>query len=237
MKFLQTLLLGSLVLIMVQCSASKITRTPVPVEDVKPEEPIRLVYPIRLQMITDSGSLIIRLSDSTPLHRDNFVKLVQQGFYDSLLFHRVIPEFMIQGGDPLSKNAVPGAMLGNGGGDMQRIPAEFNPTLVHKKGMLAAARDGNPEKASSACQFYLVEGKTFTDDQLNMLEQRKGIKYTDEQRQYYKTIGGTPHLDMDYTVFGEVESGMEVISKIANVPKDENNRPRGDIRMHIKFIK
>ncbi|RYF89590.1 MAG: peptidylprolyl isomerase, partial [Chitinophagaceae bacterium] len=108
--------------------------------------PVVKTGPVRICIYTDSGSMIIKLSDSTPLHRDNFVKLVKQGFYDSLIFHRVIPQFMIQGGDPTSKNAMPGIMLGNGGGDMQRIPAEFHPTLFHKKGALAAARDGNPEK-------------------------------------------------------------------------------------------
>ncbi len=191
----------------------------------------------RVKLVTDSGTMVIRLYDSTPLHRDNFLNLVKQGFYDSLLFHRVIPEFMIQGGDPLSKNAAPGNMLGNGGGDMARIPAEFKPSLYHKKGVLAAARDGNPEKASSACQFYIVDGKPFTDEQLNQLEPGRGFKYTPEQRTMYKTIGGTPHLDMGYTVFGEVESGMEVIGKISHAPRDGNNRPLADIRMHIELIK
>ena len=192
---------------------------------------------IRIKITTDSGVMIVKLYDSTPLHRDNFVKLVKQGFYDSLLFHRVIPGFMIQGGDPLSKHAIAGDMLGNGGSDMARIPAEFRSSLIHKRGALAAARDGNPEKASSACQFYLVEGNIINDGQLNSLEQGKGIKYSPEQRNLYKTIGGTPFLDQDYTVFGEIESGMEVISKIANVPKDGNNRPMGDIRMHMEILK
>jgi peptidyl-prolyl cis-trans isomerase B (cyclophilin B) len=192
---------------------------------------------IRIKITTDSGIMIVKLYDSTPLHRDNFVKLVKEGFYDSLLFHRVIPGFMIQGGDPLSKHAIAGDMLGNGGGDMERIPAEFKPGLFHKKGVLAAARDGNPQKASSACQFYLVEGAIINDAQLSGLEQSKGIKYTPEQKNIYKTIGGTPFLDQDYTVFGEVEQGMEVITKIANVPRDGNNRPLGDIRMHLELVK
>jgi peptidyl-prolyl cis-trans isomerase B (cyclophilin B) len=195
--------------------------------------------PVRIKISTDSGTIIIALSDSTPLHRDNFVKLVQQGFYDSLLFHRVIPQFMIQGGDPTSKNAQPGITLGGGGGDMVRIPAEFRPSLFHKKGALAAARDGNPEKASSACQFYIVEGKIYTDEQLNMLEQQKapGFKYTPAQREMYKTVGGTPQLDQGYTVFGEVESGLEVIGKISHVVKDGMNRPAGDIRMRMEILK
>ncbi|MEO7266085.1 MAG: peptidylprolyl isomerase [Ferruginibacter sp.] len=223
-------------------SKTKATKKPLPAKSIAKvktqkanNDPLEGVH--RVKLITDSGIIIIRLYDSTPLHRDNFVKLVKQGFYDSLLFHRVIPEFMIQGGDPQSKNAESGAMLGNGGGDMTRIPAEFKPSLYHKKGVLAAARDGNPEKASSACQFYIVDGKPFTDEQLNQLEQGRGMKYTEEQRTVYKTIGGTPHLDMGYTVFGEVESGMEVIGKISHAAKDGNNRPLTDIRMHIELIK
>lgn len=222
-------------------SKIKVTKKPSPAKSKAPvktqkanNNPIASIY--RVKLVTDSGTMIIRLYDSTPLHRDNFLKLVKQGFYDSLLFHRVIPEFMIQGGDPQSKNAEPGAMLGNGGGDMTRIPAEFKPSLYHKKAVLAAARDGNPEKASSACQFYIVDGKPFTDEQLNQLEQSRGMKYTEEQRQFYKTVGGTPRLDMGYTVFGEVESGMEVIGKISHAARDGNNRPLTDIRMHIEFI-
>jgi len=186
---------------------------------------------------TDSGVIVVKLSDSTPLHRDNFVKLVKQGFYDSLLFHRVIPQFMIQGGDPTSKNAPAGNMLGNGGGDMTRIPAEFHPSLFHKKGALAAARDGNPEKASSACQFYIVEGKTFTDAELDMMETRLGRKYTAEQRNIYKTIGGTPFLDNNYTVYGEVISGLDVIHKIVTAQRDASDRPLGDVKMKVEMVK
>lgn len=191
---------------------------------------------VRVKITTDSGIIIVKLYDSTPLHRDNFVKLVKEGFYDSLMFHRVIPEFMIQGGDPMSKNAPDGSMLGMGGGDMTRIPAEFKPSLIHKKGALAAARDGNPQKASSACQFYLVQGKKVSDAELNMMEQSKGIKYTPAQRNAYKTMGGTPFLDMEYTVFGETESGIEVIEKIATVSRDGNNRPGGNIRMKMEIM-
>ncbi|MEO7444032.1 MAG: peptidylprolyl isomerase [Ferruginibacter sp.] len=196
-----------------------------------------LIYPVRISIVTDSGQIIIRLSDSTPLHRDNFIQLVKNGFYDSLLFHRVIPQFMIQGGDPTSKNAPAGIALGNGGDEMAKIPAEFRPDLFHKKGALGAARDGNPQKASSACQFYIVEGKIFTDAELNMLEEKKGFKWTPEQREIYKTIGGTPHLDRDYTVFGEVVSGFDVITRISHVPKDNSNRPIGDIHMHMEIMK
>lgn len=191
---------------------------------------------IRVKITTDSGIIIVKLYDSTPLHRDNFVKLVNEHFYDSLLFHRVIPFFMIQGGDPTSKNAEPGQMLGNGGGDMERTPAEFRQSIIHKKGALAGARDNNPAKASSACQFYIVEGKTYTDEELDMLEKRSGIKYTPVQRNIYKTLGGTPFLDYGYTVFGEVESGLEVISKIANVPRNQYDRPNGNVRMYMEVL-
>ena len=197
---------------------------------------VNKIQPIRIKIVTDSGTMIVKLYDSTPLHRDNFVKLVKEGFYDSLMFHRVIPQFMIQGGDPNSKNAEPGILLGNGGDDLGRIPAEFRKSLYHKKGALAAARDDNPEKASSACQFYLVEGKTFTDDQLNMMEAQRGSKFSPAQRLAYKTIGGTPFLDQGYTVFGEVIQGLDVIHKIANVPRDGNNRPLADIRMHMEVL-
>ncbi len=197
---------------------------------------IKKIPGIRIKLTTDSGELVIRLYDSTPLHRDNFIKLVSQHFFDSLLFHRVIEGFMIQGGDPLSKNAESGIMLGNGGGDMERIPAEIKPALYHKKGVLAAARDGNPEKASSACQFYLVQGRKYTNEELNMLEAQMGRKYTPAQRLAYIKIGGTPMLDMNYTVFGEVEKGLEVIDKIARAAKDGNNRPFVDIRMKIELL-
>ena len=192
---------------------------------------------MRVKITTDSGVIVVKLSDSTPLHRDNFVKLVKEGFYDSLLFHRVIAGFMIQGGDPQSKNAAAGERLGSGGGNMTRIPAEFNSSLIHKKGALAAARDGNPERASSACQFYIVDGKTLSDADLDMMDARRTEKYTAEQRAIYKTTGGTAMLDMNYTVFGEVLSGMEVIAKIANVQKDMADRPVGDVKMKMELIK
>jgi cyclophilin family peptidyl-prolyl cis-trans isomerase len=198
---------------------------------------IKKIPGIRVKLTTDSGVIVIRLYDSTPLHRDNFVRLVKEHFFDSLLFHRVIEGFMIQGGDPLSKNAAPGVMLGNGGDEMQRIPAEFKASLFHKKGVLAAARDNNPEKASSACQFYLVQGRKYSEEELNMMEAQMMRKFSATQRLAYKTVGGTPFLDMNYTVFGEVEKGTEVIDKIAAVPKDGNNRPLGDVHMKIEMLK
>lgn len=191
---------------------------------------------VRVKVTTDSGVIVIRLYDKTPLHRDNFIKLANEHFFDSLLFHRVIQGFMIQGGDPQSKNAQPGQMLGMG--DVgYTIPAEFDTSLYHKKGALAAARTPNPAKASSGCQFYIVQGRLWTDLELNSLEMSKGIKYSPAQRELYKTIGGTAQLDMDYTVFGEVESGFDVIDKIASVQKGMADRPVGDIRMYIEVIK
>lgn len=192
---------------------------------------------IKVKITTDSGVIVVKLYDSTPLHRDNFAKLVKAGFYDSLLFHRVISNFMIQGGDPNSKYAQAGVMLGGGGGDMERIPAEFKSSLIHKKGTLCAARDNNPQMASSACQFYLVQGNKLTDEQLDGIEMQRPIKYTAEQRMIYKTIGGTPFLDTQYTVFGEVIKGLNVIDKIASVQKDQANRPVGDVRMKMEIIK
>lgn len=183
---------------------------------------------------TDYGKMVIRLYDQTPLHRDNFIKLVKKHFYDSLLFHRVIQHFMIQGGDPESKRAKSGAALGNGSVGYT-IPAEFQLDLFHKKGVLAAARDNNPSKASDGCQFYIVQGKKFTDGQLDTLEQTRlgGRKIPLDQREVYKTVGGAPHLDQNYTVFGEVEKGMEVIDSIASVKKDRNDRPLQDVRMKV----
>jgi cyclophilin family peptidyl-prolyl cis-trans isomerase len=191
----------------------------------------------RIKITTDSGVIIVRLYDSTPLHRDNFIALVKSKFFDSLLFHRVINGFMIQGGDPQSKNATAGAMLGAGGGELARIPAEFKGSLYHKKGALSAARDGNPEKASSACQFYLVQGKMYSDEELNMIEVQIGKKYSPKQREIYKKIGGTPFLDNNYTVFGEIEKGLNIVDKIAGVAVDGNNRPNQDVRMKIELLK
>jgi cyclophilin family peptidyl-prolyl cis-trans isomerase len=190
----------------------------------------------RVKVTTDSGVMISRLYDKTPQHRDNFIKLAKEHFFDSLLFHRVIQGFMIQGGDPQSKYAQAGQMLGMG--DVgYTIPAEFDTSLFHKKGALAAARTPNPAKASSGCQFYIVQGNKLTDADLNMMEMQKGIKYSAAQRNIYKTVGGTPFLDQDYTVFGEVEKGLEVIDKIASVPKAPGDRPIADVRMKIEVIK
>lgn len=191
-----------------------------------------------VQIQTDYGNMLVKLYNETPLHRDNFLKLVGKGFYDGLLFHRVINHFMIQGGDPDSRSAKPGQMLGEGGLGYT-VPAEFNPLLFHKKGVLAAARlsdQENPEKASSSCQFYLVQGQVFDEAKLQMMKERYGVSLTPEQIEAYKTIGGTPHLDGSYTVYGEVVEGLDVIDKIAAVPTDKMDRPLEDVKMSMKII-
>ena len=192
-----------------------------------------------VQIITDFGTMKIKLYNQTPQHRDNFLKLASSGYFNDLLFHRVIKGFMIQGGDPDSKGAPAGKPLGNGGPDYT-IPAEFVPTLFHKKGALAAARQGdgvNPLKASSGSQFYIVQGKTYTDEELTMMEKRYNTIWTPEERTAYKTVGGTPMLDKSYTVFGEVIEGMEVIDKIAAVKTAQGDRPLTDVKMTVKVIK
>lgn len=190
----------------------------------------------RVKIMTDMGDMVVKLYNKTPQHRDNFIKLVESHFYDSLSFHRVIQGFMIQGGDPNSKIAVAGMQLGMG--DIgYLVPAEFDSTLYHKKGALAAARNNNPQKSSSGCQFYIVQGRKYSDEELNMMEINMGIKFSAQKRMTYKMLGGTPQLDMAYTVFGEVESGLEVVDKIAMVPKDGNNRPYTDIRMRMELLK
>lgn len=180
---------------------------------------------------TNMGNMKLKLYNETPKHRDNFIKLVKEGYYTNTLFHRVIKDFMIQGGDPDSKTATKGQMLGNGGPNYT-IPAEFIPAKFHKKGALAAARTGdevNPKKESSGSQFYIAQGKKYTDAELNMFEQRMGKKFTPAQRTAYKTVGGTPHLDGSYTVFGELVEGFDVLDKIAAVPGDQMNRPLEDV--------
>lgn len=189
-----------------------------------------------IEITTDYGTMKLKLYKETPLHRANFIKLVSEGFYDSLLFHRVIKGFMIQGGDPGSKDAAPGKMLGSG--DVgYKIPAELIDTLYHKKGVLAAARDGNPEKASSGCQFYIVQGKPMTEAEIKQAEQRVGFTMSEKQKSDYMTIGGSPWLDRNYTVFGEIVEGLDVIDKIAAVKTLPGDRPETDVRMTIKLIK
>lgn len=234
----------------------------------------------QIEMSTTFGKMVIELYDETPLHRDNFVNLVKHGAYDSLLFHRVIKEFMIQGGDPDSKSAKETDTLGEDDAPYV-VKAEFNKNLFHKKGALAAAREDHPERESSGMQFYIVQGKVFNDSLLDKVEsyinknnavdyfkrqfKRKSLtnaidlamlnrKFDDYkllrdsilylakkekdfkthvipevQREVYKTIGGTPHLDQNYTVFGEVISGFEVLDSIANVKTNDLDRPLNDV--------
>jgi peptidyl-prolyl cis-trans isomerase B (cyclophilin B) len=184
-----------------------------------------------VEMVTNMGTMKIKLYDNTPQHRDNFIKLVEQGFYDSVLFHRVIPSFMIQGGDPDSKGAPAGKALGMGGPGYT-VPAEFVETNLHLKGALAAARMGdqmNPTKASSGSQFYIVQGQSLSDGMLDQIEGMKKFKYTPEQRALYKEKGGTPFLDRDYTVFGELVEGFDVLDKISAVARDRGDRPNEDV--------
>ena len=189
-----------------------------------------------VEIETPYGNILVQLSDSTPKHQDNFIKLVEEGAYDSLLFHRVIDGFMIQGGDPDSKNAKRGQPLGSGSLGYQ-IDPEFVDELVHVKGALAAARTNNPQKRSSASQFYLVHGRPITDAMLNQIEAQKGFRYTKAQRDKYKEVGGAPFLDRDYTVYGQVVDGLDVIDKIAKVRKDSRDRPLEDVRMKMFLIR
>lgn len=200
---------------------------------------------------TSYGRMVLRLYDETPLHRDNFAKLVDEGFYDNTTFHRVITNFMIQGGDPNSKDEDP---LNDGmGGPGYTTPAEFNPMLFHKRGALAAARTGgpeNPDRESSGSQFYIVHGRVFDENQLRNEEQslqRKfngDFSFSDEARQIYATEGGTPNLDMDYTVFGEIVEGFDVLDQIANTDTPQRlgeqsrtpDRPVDDVKMTIRRL-
>ena len=237
-----------------------------------------------VKLETTMGNITVALYNETPKHRDNFIKLVKEGVYDSTLFHRVIKQFMIQAGDPDSKNASDTAMLGSG--DVgYTIPAEFNPKFFHKKGVLAAARQGddvNPEKASSGCQFYIVTGRKFTEPQLlgmenkineqreealfdslarqhmkeiykmrkagdnagllelqdtleaqarELADKEEKFRFTPEQIKAYSTVGGAPHLDGSYTVFGEVTEGMEVVENIERATTNRADRPVENIRI------
>jgi len=188
---------------------------------------------------TPYGNMTAILYNETPQHRDNFIKLAEEGFYNDLLFHRVINNFMIQGGDPKSKGAAPTQPLGSGGPGYT-VPAEFVDSLVHVKGALSAARLGdqmNPRKESSGSQFYIVHGQKASADQLKMMEARKGMTYTDEAKRIYQEEGGTPFLDKDYTVFGRVIKGLDVIDKIAAVKTARGDRPMEDVKMKMTVIK
>lgn len=244
----------------------------------------------RVEIATEYGTMVFRLYNETPQHRDNFVKLVNEGFYNDLLFHRVINHFMVQGGDPNSKNAAPGQRLGNGDPGFT-IPAEIQAAFLHKKGALAAARQGdqqNPEKRSSGSQFYIVQGEVFTEQGLDSLETKlaerqvqaamqrifrehqtelnklmqagkrdsmemrvaelkelavkknsetTSPKFTPEQRKAYTTVGGYPSLDGNYTVFGEMIEGFDVLDKIAAVQTDQSDRPLANVKMNVNVLK
>lgn len=190
-----------------------------------------------VQITTDYGTMKIKLYNETPQHRDNFLKLAREGAYDGTLFHRVISDFMIQGGDPTSKGATPEAQLGMGGPGYT-VPAEILPQFYHKRGALSAARTGdqmNPQRRSSGSQFFIVQGKSQTDIDLSALESR-GFVFTPEQKEVYKLNGGVPFLDGQYTVFGELVEGWEVIDKIAAVQKGAADRPVVDVKMTVKVI-
>ena len=244
----------------------------------------------RLKIKTTEGDIIIRLYDETPKHRDNFLKLAKEGYFNGTLFHRVIKDFMIQGGDPDSKNAPKGKMLGTGGPDYT-IPAEFvYPQYFHKRGALSAARTGdevNPEKESSGSQFYIVWGKTFKPAELKQMEQQMAMQqeqqvfnqltrehheeimnlrrnrdrvglqelqdkligqtkttckqqgkpsFTEEQIEVYTNVGGTPFLDNQYTVFGEVEEGLDIVERIQNCDTDRNDRPTEDVKIETVVL-
>lgn len=278
---------GLLLILLISCSN---TNTPAGKDKKKKKEKTYFVM-----VETTFGQMKLKLYNETPLHRDNFLKLVKEEFYDSLLFHRVIKDFMVQGGDPGSKNAPAGKQLGNGGPGY-KIDAEIIPSLCHKKGALSAARKGdqqNPKKQSSGSQFYIVQGKTYTQAQLNGMEEKVNFpkkrklvfdyvkrpenieikqridslqkiraskeinqaygkvaelveeeyqkldlfKYSPEQIEAYTTVGGTPHLDQEYTVFGEVIEGLNIIDSLASVKVDRNNRPFDDIIMHMKIVR
>ena len=215
----------SLLVFLVSCSASK------KAGKSKAEQ--------KVMITTNYGTMVVKLYNKTPLHRSNFIKLVKEHFYDSLLFHRVIKGFMIQGGDPESKHSKPGEAIGEGS-LKYTIPAELDTAYFHRKGALAAAResdDNNPQKRSSSTQFYIVEGKTFTNAEMDNMQEKLHIKIPENHREIYRTVGGTPFLDMNYTVFGEVISGLDVIDKIAHLPVDDNSRPMQNVRMKISLIK
>lgn len=182
---------------------------------------------------TTMGDIVVKLYDTTRAHRDNFIKLVNENYYDGVLFHRVINDFMVQAGDPDSKNATAGKTLGNGGPGYT-VPAEILPQYFHKKGALSAARTGdqmNPTRRSSGSQFFIVTGRIYSDAELNSMEQKMNTKFTPEQRKIYTTIGGDPFLDGQYSVFGEVVEGLDIAVKISRVPKDTNDRPKEDVKI------
>lgn len=220
----------------VQLKAVNGSKTSITKKEVIVQPPDKCLVVIHTSM----GDLIAQLYSDTPLHQDNFIKLAEAGYYDGLLFHRVISGFMVQGGDPHSRDAAPGIELGKGGPEYT-IRHEINDTLFHVKGALAAARlsdEANPEKASSGSQFYIVHGRPLTDTEIENSEFEKGISYDKRTKEILKTQGGAPTLDMEYTVFGQVVSGLDIIDSIAVSKTDHRNRPHEDIKiLKITVIK
>ncbi|MDR1582283.1 MAG: peptidylprolyl isomerase [Prevotellaceae bacterium] len=188
---------------------------------------------MKVLLETSEGNIVLQLYDDTPQHSANFLKLVKEKYYDGIIFHRVIANFMIQAGDPNSKNPTPEERYGNGGPNY-KIPAEILPNHYHKKGVLAAARTNNPAKESSGSQFYIVQGNIFDVEDLKAMEENKksvnpAFKFSEEAIKNYTTNGGTPHLDGEYTVFGEVIEGLDVVDKIALAKTHSGDRPVKDI--------
>ena len=224
MKIFRLFLTSFILMVLLSCSGFLFAQDEVQTEEETMKDPIVIMH-------TNYGDITIKLYNDTPLHRDNFLKLVNECFYDSTLFHRVIAGFMIQSGDPDSKNAAPKKQLG-AGGPGYTVPAEFRKDLIHKKGALAAARQGdqvNPQKRSSGSQFYIVVGRPWTEDEMDMVEQRTGFKYSDEQRNIYTTVGGYPFLDREYTVYGEVIEGLDIVDAISVTDTNPADRPLQDI--------
>jgi cyclophilin family peptidyl-prolyl cis-trans isomerase len=184
-----------------------------------------------IRIETDFGVILLRLYNNTPLNSNNMIARANDHFFDSLLFHRCIPKFVIQGGDPDSKHAKPGQLLGDG--DLPfLVKAEINDINFHKRGALGVARDTTPDKSGSAAQFYIVVGKRYTQKELDSVSRKTGRKFTEHQKKIYIRNGGTPKLDGNYTVFGEVVHGMDVVDKISKQDRDKNDRPKTDIRIH-----
>jgi peptidyl-prolyl cis-trans isomerase B (cyclophilin B) len=224
MKIIRLFLTGFILIILLSCSGFLFAQDNEQAEEEIMKDPI-------VKMHTNYGDITIKLYNDTPQHRDNFLKLVEECFYDSTLFHRVIAGFMIQAGDPDSKGAMPKKQLGVGGPGYT-IPAEFRKDLIHKKGALAAARQGdqvNPQKRSSGSQFYIVVGRPWTAEEMIMVQERLGFKYTDEQKKIYETLGGYPFLDREYTVFGEVIEGLDIVDAISVVDTNPADRPLQDV--------
>lgn len=234
--------LALLCLILAACSSTKTFRKLTAEENAAIKKYSKLIDTkdgrYHVLIATSMGDMVVKLYNETPLHRDNFVGKVRAGFYDSLLFHRVINNFMIQGGDPNSKRAKAGEELGEGSAPGERIAAEFRTeqNIYHKRGVLAAARDGNPEKASSNCQFYIVQRKPWRPSQLDSTIVKRNLILNETQKKIYTSIGGTPHLDAGYTVYGELELGFDVLDKIATTKTNKSDRPETDVRMKMFLL-